>query len=496
MKMTINSMRWFGLSGLMAALLVLAGCSLAPVYDKPDVGAPAAFKEAADGWKTAQPSEASARGAWWSVFNDAKLDDLETQALSANQNVKAAAARLQQARAIGQTARAGLFPSVDAGASATREHLSPISQGLAPNANVPVQTVWNAGLSASYEVDLFGRVADGVKAANAETQQSEALLRSVQLALQADVAQNYFNLRELDAELDVYTRTVALREAAIKLVQRRFDEGQISELDLARAQAELATARSDTMTALRLRAASEHSLAVLLGRAPADFALAAQPLVPVDVRIPAGMPSALLERRPDIAAAERAMAAANARIGVAKAAFYPSLTLGGGAGFESATVGSLFNAASKTFMFAPSLALPLFDGGRRRGNLANARAQYDEDVANYRQKVLVAFQEVEDNLATLRILQDQTRTQADAVKAASRAAHLSRTQYTEGAVTYLDVIDAERSVLQSQREAVQLAGVQAVATVNLIRALGGGWNGAETAPAPLASRARPELAQR
>ena len=493
--------RWLGLPALMASLLVVAGCSLAPTYEKPDVNPPAAYKETptlspteAGTWKTAQPSEEMLRGEWWTVFDDPTLNDLERQAQKANQNLKAAAARVKESRAINQTARAGLFPTLDAGFGPTREKFSPASQFLPPDGNVPAQTLWRAQASVSYEVDLFGRVSNSVQAANADTEQSQALFRSVQLALQADVAQNYFNLRELDAEADVFSRTVTLREEALKLVQRRFAEGDISELDVARARSELATARSDAMTVQRLRAASEHGLAVLLGKAPAQFTMAANPLKPVTVRLPPGLPSSLLERRPDIAAAERSMAAANARIGVAKAAFFPSLTLTGSGGFESATLGDLFNWSSRTFLLGPfagtMLNLPIFDGGRRKGNLANARAIYEEDVANYRQQVLVAFREVEDNLSDLRILETQTTTQADAVNASVRAAQLSRRQYTEGAVNYLDVIDAERTVLQSQRAAVQLAGTQAVSTVNLIRALGGGWGDAMPTPVPEPSLAK------
>jgi multidrug efflux system outer membrane protein len=501
--------RWLGLSGLLASMLVVAGCSLAPTYTKPDVDAPAAFKEAPEQnslapsetgtWKTAQPSEAALRGQWWLVFDDAALNDLERQAADANQNLKAAAARVKEARAINLTTRSELFPTVDAGFGPTRERLSPASQFLQDSASVPSQTLWRAQASASYEVDLFGRVSDSVKAANADTEQSEALFRSVQLALQADVAQNYFNLRELDAELDVFTRTVTLREQALSLVQHRFDEGEISELDVAQAKSELATAKSDAMTVQRQRAASEHSLAVLLGKAPAQFAVAANPLQPVDIHIPAGLPSSLLERRPDIAAAERAMAAANARIGVAKSAYFPSLSLTGSGGFESATLGDLFKWSTRTFLLGPfagtALSVPIFDGGRRKGNLANSRAVYDEDAANYRQQVLVAFQEVEDNLSNLRILSDQTRTQAEAVKSSTRAEQLSSTQYKEGAVTYLDVIDSQRTVLNSQRAAVQLAGAQAVSTVNLIRALGGGWGDLPAAPTP-ASAPDASIAQR
>lgn len=473
-------------SALLSALLVLAGCSLAPHYEVPATPSIATFKEAppetgaqSGTWKTAQPSDALARGEWWKVFGDPKLDELEQQAIDANQNLVAAAARVKEARALNQAARAGLFPTLDAGFGPTRQQVSAASQFQPDGTSIPQQTFWRAQASASYEVDLFGRVASSVDAAKADAQQAEALYRSVLLALEADVAQNYFALRELDAEADVYAQAVQLREQALERVQRRYAEGEIAELDVQRAQAEVATARADAMAVQRLRAASEHSLAVLLGQAPAAFSLAANPLLPVDLRIPPGLPSSLLERRPDIAAAERAMAAANARIGVAKAAFFPSLTLTGTGGFESATLGDLFKWSSRAFLLGPlagtALAVPIFDGGKRRGNLENARAVYEEDVAKYRQQVLVAFREVEDNLADLRILEDQTATQDAAVKASQRAADLARKQYTEGAVDYLSVIDAQRTVLQARRSAVQLRGVQAASTVNLIRALGGGW---------------------
>ncbi|HEY3596948.1 MAG TPA: efflux transporter outer membrane subunit [Paraburkholderia sp.] len=479
-------------SALLSSLLAVAGCSLAPAYKAPDVPMGSAFKETApdftqtaikvptDGsWKTAQPSEQIARGQWWTIFNDPTLDSLEQQAHDANQNLQAAIARVKEARSLNEAAHAGFFPTVNAGFGPTRQQTSAVSQLRPDGTSVPEQTIWRAQASASYEVDLFGRVASTVSATKADAQQSEALLRSVLLALQADVAQNYFSLRELDSEADVFANTIDLREQTLKLVQHRFDDGEISELDVARAKSELESARSDSMTVQRLRAASEHSLAVLLGKAPSEFTMAANPLTPVEVRIPPGLPSSLLERRPDIAAAERAMAAANARIGVAKAAYFPSLLLNGNAGFEAATLADLFRASSWAFLAGPlagtALTVPLFDGGRRKGNLANARAVFQEDVANYREQVLVAFREVEDNLADLRILEDQTQAQARAVAASSRAAHLSRVQYNEGAINYLDVIDAERTVLQSRRIAVQLEGVQATSTVNLIRALGGGW---------------------
>ncbi|ANB75878.1 RND transporter [Paraburkholderia phytofirmans OLGA172] len=481
---------------LLSAALLSAGCSLAPQYKVPDVASATAFKEAppitatagtegeAGTWKIAQPSDQIPRGKWWVIFDDATLNDLEEQALSANQKLAAAAARVKEARALQQVSRADLFPTVGAGFGPTREKVTSASQFRPDGGDVPAQTLWRAQATASYEADLFGRVSDAVKASAAESEASQALLRSVQLSLQADVAANYFKVRELDAELQVYAQNVSLREQQLKLVQSKFANGDIAELDVARARAELATARSDEMTAQRQRATAEHSLAVLLGKAPAGFSMASNPLKPVLIRIPPGLPSALLERRPDIAAAERATAAANARIGVAKAAYFPSLSITGNAGFESATLGDLFKWSSRAFLLGPlagtALTVPMFDGGRRKGNLANARAVFDEDAANYRQQVLQAFQEVEDNLSDLRILEQQTQTENEAVHASQRAAEISQTQYKDGAVNYLDVIDAERTVLQSQTTAVQLSGVQAAATVNLIRALGGGWGDAVT----------------
>ncbi|WP_050469026.1 efflux transporter outer membrane subunit [Herbaspirillum chlorophenolicum] len=476
-------------SALLAALLVLAGCSVAPIYERPSVDTPAAFKEAApqttvagengSQWKAAQPSEDIARGEWWKIFSDDSLNALEDRAQQANQDLKAAAARLGQARALTKDARSAYFPQVDAGIGATRQRQSPASQSLPADANTQPFTLYRAQVGVSYEVDLFGRVSSNVDAATADAQRSEALFHSVLLALQADVAQQYFLVRELDAALELYRGTVELRGQSLKLVQRRFDEGDISEVDVARAKSELASAQSEAFGIARQRATAEHALAILLGSTPAEFSLPARPLTRISIGIPSGLPSTLLERRPDIAAAERAMAAANARVGVAKSAFFPSLNLTGGLGYESAQLGDLFNWSSRTFLLGPlvgtALSMPLFDGGRRQAGVDRARASYEEQVATYRGTVLNAFREVEDNLANLRILGDQNQAQDEAVAASARAAKLSHTQYREGAVSYFDVIDADRTVLQQQRVSVQLDGERARSTVNLIRALGGGW---------------------
>ncbi|NSL54955.1 efflux transporter outer membrane subunit [Uliginosibacterium aquaticum] len=466
---------------LLAALLTLAGCSLAPAYQPPQVETPAAFKEAptAAQWKTAEPAENVPRGEWWKAFADSTLNDLESRAAAANQDLKAGAARLSQARALQQNARSALFPQIGIGAGATRQRPSPASQGLAADADTSISTLWRAQGTVAYEADLFGRVSSSVDAAAATSAQREALFHSLQLAIQADVANAYFSLRELDALAALYADTVTLREQSTRLFQRRFDEGDISELELATARTELASARSEAIGIARQRAVAEHSLAILLGEAPAAFTLPPQPLDRVELKVPAGLPSALLERRPDIAAAERAMAAANARIGTARAAFFPRLSLTGALGYESAELGDLFKWSSRTFLLGPMvgtlLSLPVFDGGARQAGVDQAHAVYLEEAANYQQTVLRAFKEVEDNLAHLRLLESQTQAQDEAVSSARRAARLSQVQYREGSVSHLNVIDADRSVLLQQRVAVQLEAEQARATVSLIRAIGGGW---------------------
>lgn len=464
----------------------LAGCSLAPSYKVPEVNAPATYKEALKGdaagsWQPAAPAEAMARGEWWKVFGDAELDRLETQAMAGNVDLAAAAARVQEARAAERRTRADRVPDVSAGFGPTRQQSAPESLGASGTGARPdAQTVWRAQANISYEADLFGRVASSVHAAHADTQQTEALFRSVQLVLQADVALNYFRLRELDAELEVYNRAIDLREQGRAFIQHRAEAGEVTDLEVAQSEAELASARSDAMTAQRLRANTEHALAVLLGKAPADFSFAPSPLRPVVLRIPAGLPAALLERRPDVSAAERAMAAANARIGVARAAYFPAIVLTGTGGYEAESLGNVFKWSSRTFLLGPlvgtAVNLPLFDGGARKGNLEGAKARYEESVADYRGQVLLAFREVEDSLAALRILETQTTVQGDAVNAASRAFGLSKTQYEDGSVAYLYVLDAERFVLGARLNDVRLRGEQASATVNLIRALGGGWD--------------------
>ncbi|WDZ98378.1 efflux transporter outer membrane subunit [Herbaspirillum sp. WKF16] len=482
-----------GIAGLKRMLIALpflstlAACSMEPVYVRPEIPAHALFKElppsrdkdASGNWKIAEPAESAHRGAWWKVFADPALDALEQEAMDANQNLKAAAARILQSRALTQAASAERLPSLAAGAGATRQRVSPASQSLPNDAEIQPQTLWRAQATASYELDLFGRASANVHAAAADQEQSDALFRSLQLALQADVAQHYFRLRALDRQSVLYRQTVMLREDTLRLVEHRFNEGEIDEFDVSRARNEAASARAGAVGIARQRAMAEHSLATLLGKIPADFSFPDTPLDAVLVQIPAGISSSLLERRPDIAAAERAIAAANARIGVAKSAYFPTIDMTGALGYESATLKDLFNWSSRTFLLGPlvgtALTVPIFDGGRRQANLEGAQAKLDEAAANYQQQVLVAFREVEDSLATLRLLGEQTREQQIALKASENAEKLSQARYREGESNLIDVMDVQRQVLQSQLLVSELTGARAIAAVNLIRALGGGW---------------------
>lgn len=358
-----------------------------------------------------------------------------------------------------------------------RGRSSDAALGVPQGTKVPTSNFFQAGLSASYEVDLFGRVANNVNATKADANATEATYRSVLLALQANVAQTYYRVRESDAEFALLKETVRLREDNVKFAQSRFNAGDISEIDLLRARTERATAQSDAIGIERQRAVAEHALAVLLGRAPAGFDFGVNPLMdgsnmPI---VPAGLPSSLLERRPDIAAAQQQMFAANARIGVAKSAIFPALSLTGQGGAESYQLSDLFKLSSTTWLIGAVMSLPIVDGGRNKANIRRAEAGLEESVGVYRQKVLVAFAEVEDNLVGLRTLGGQALATDEAVASARRAADLAEKRYRAGQTGYLESIDAQRELLSVQRQAVQLRGSRATTTVVLIRSLGGGW---------------------
>jgi len=470
-------------AGLLAALL-LAGCA-APELRDPQIDVPAAFKESvlaansaeAARWKPAQPAEAQPRGEWWKAFNDAALNRLIEEATAANANLAAAAARMKQARALAGIAEADRIPQVGAQFGPQRFRSSAIARGLPAGTAVAPATAWQGQLTASYEVDLFGRVAGNVSAARADASTSEATYRSVLLALQADVAQTYFRLRAADAEQALLNETVRLREENFRINQRRFELGDLGELEPARARTELSTTRAEALAVERQRAQLEHALAVLLGKPAAAFNAQSNPLAEASALpgIPAGLPSALLERRPDIAAAQRAMIAANARIGVAKSAMFPALAITGAGGGESADLSDLFKWSSRTWIIGALLSMPIIDGGRNKANIARSEAALEESVAIYRHSVLSAFAEVEDNLAGLRTLAGQAQALDDAVTSARRSADLANKQYQAGRTSYLDVIDAQRNLAAIERSAVQLRGTRATTTVALIRSLGGGW---------------------
>jgi outer membrane protein, multidrug efflux system len=470
---------------VLIALAFLVGCSLAPKLEQPEVDVPAQYKalgpdEPRGEWKPAQPADAVPRGEWWKLFGDPTLDALESQAIAANQTLKIAAARLAQSRAVVGVVNAERYPRVDAGFGPSRIKPTGVSLGLPQGTDIAPYTVWRGQLTAAWEADLFGRISDSVAAARSEADAAAALYGATMLAVQADVAQAYFGLRQTDDELRVVRETVTSRTETLRLVQRRFDAGDVSELDLAQAKTEVGLAQTQVYGLERQRAQLENGLAVLLGKAPASLSLASAPLPTALPSIPPGLPSTLLERRPDVAAASRTMAASNARIGVAKAAFFPVLRITGLAGYESNDLSELFQWSSRTWalgpLFGTILSMPIFDGGRNQANLDRSYAVLEESVGVYRQTVLGAFAEVEDNLVALRTLAGQAEATRESVQSATRALQVAESRYKAGATSYLQVVDSQRTLLVVQRLDAQIRGARATSTVALIRALGGGWD--------------------
>ena len=450
--------------------------SVGPDYRKPDFAAPAAYRDASElgSWKTAAPADATARGEWWQLFSDTALNALENRALDANQDLHAAAARVEQARAAAGLARSTYWPQLSANGSAARERTSSTVDNLPPE---QLTTAYRTPLVASWEIDLFGRIRRLNESARAEAEASRSTFESVRLALTAEVAVDYFTLRALDQELVLVNDTIGLRQKSLGMVAARVKSGTAADLDSARAETELATAEAESSALANRRAALQDALAVLLGEAAPSFAVAT-----TDYRfsalpaIPSGLPSELLERRPDIAAAERSLVAANARIGVAKAAFFPAISLTGTAGYASNDIDNLFKTDSRLWSFGPSLYLPVFQGGRNRANLARSHAAYDEAVAVFRQHVLVAFREVQDALTATRLLAEQSAAQDRALASARRASSLAQIRYDAGYVSYLEVIDAQRTSLAVERASVQLTAQRFATSIALVKSLGGSWS--------------------
>ncbi len=471
-------------AGMLLAAMLLSPFSaqagrltIGPDFKPPTNSFPAHYKAVELGqWKEGRPLDSVPKGNWWEVLGDTRLNDLDAQASQANQSLKAAVARVDQARSTARVARADLLPSLNFDPGLVRQRYSP---NELPSYGPLTANTWQAPLDLSYEIDLWGRVRRGFESARADAQGSLAAFGNVLLTLQADVAQNYFRLRALDAEIATVLGTVELRKEQVRLVRSRFNGGIGNELDIARAETELATTEAEAASLAQLRAELENAIAILAGANPAAFHLGAETKDnwnPQPPEIPAGLPSDLLERRPDVAEAERRLASANARIGVAKAAFFPVVTLTGSGGYLSADVDTLFNWNSRAWSLGPSLSLPIFAGGRNRANYRRSQAVFEESVANYRQQVLVAFGEVEDSLSDLRHLADESSAQQRAVANARRAVKLATDRYQSGIVSYLEVVDAGRDALQAERGNAQLAGRRLIATVQLIKALGGGWN--------------------
>jgi outer membrane protein, multidrug efflux system len=460
---------------LLGATLCLAGCAVGPKYQRPPIQSPPAWKTEGP-WRESAPKDAIPKGAWWEIFHDAELSGYEQQLLQANQSLAAARDRLDQARSLARVASAGLLPTLSADPGASRNRYS----GNRPESSTPeiplTQSVYQIPFALNYEVDLFGRARKTLQAANASLQGTAADLQNVQLVLTAELAADYFSLRELDSEYQVVQESVKIQQQGLVLVNHRHQGGIASGLDLAQQQ----TLLDSTVTQLYLlqqqRAQFEHAIAVLTGNAASTFSISVAPLLAVPPPIPLGIPSDLLERRPDVATAERSMAQTNALVGVAKTAFYPQFTISGGGGFQSITLGSLISAPSAFWSLGGDLLQPIFNGGRNRATLAGAKSAYDESVANYRESTLVAFQQVEDGLSGLNSLSRAAESQNAAVADAHRALDIANDRYVGGLTTFLDVITSQSVLLTNERLSTQLLGQQMVTSVYLVKALGGSWD--------------------
>jgi len=458
---------------LAAAALALCACAPKTAYTPPaPTQTPPAFKENAD-WKTAQPADQSVKGAWWEIFQDDQLNALEIQIEVSNESLKAQQARFAQARAAIRVARADRYPQVTTSPSITETESSANRATAIARQRVSDYVL---PIDVSYEADVWGRVRSTVEASRTGAQASAADLESVRLSLHAELALDYFELRSLEAEKQILDAAVAAFQRALELTRARFAGGIASQADVALAETQLESTRAEAKDVLARRAALEHAIAVLVGRPASTFSLTVPRLDGRPPDIPAGLPGDLLERRPDIAAAERRVASANAELGVAHAAFFPRLLLTASAGFESASLTNWLAGLSSFWSVGPAAVATIFDGGRRRAVSEQAQASYEEMVADYQQTVLVALQEVEDNLAALRVLSEEAEIQAAAVAAADRSLTLATNRYRGGVTSYLEVITAQNAALTSQRTAADILSRRLDASVLLIKALGGGWN--------------------
>ncbi|MCW7537132.1 efflux transporter outer membrane subunit [Aquabacterium sp. A7-Y] len=480
---TFPALKRPALAALLAAM-VLAGCATPEAVDPAALPAvPAGFKEADSGrWTVAAPADMQERGAWWRLFSDPVLDGLAERAALHNTDLQGAAARLAQARALLRVSDAARAPQLQAQAGALRE--------APPGMGGRAATLLSAGLGLSYEADLVGRLSAATRAATLDAQAREALLQSTRLVVQADVAYTYLTLRALDSERRLVRDTLLAYGDTLRLTERRFEAGDVAELDVARVRTEVAATEAEALALDRQRAELEHALAVLVGEpassfAVVDLAASGQPLPQVELpHVPPGLPSTVLARRPDVAAAQRSLMAAQERVGIARAAWFPSLALTASGGHASGELSDLFEWSARAWSVGALLSLPIFDGGRREAGVQTARAELDAALAAYRQQVLTAFRDVEDQLSGLRLLAQQSQLQQRAVESAARATALSASRYRNGLVSQLELLDAQRSELRNRRQALVVQAAQYQATVGLIRALGGGWEGPAEGDAP------------
>ena len=465
---------------------LLAGCTVGPDYVRPTAAVSVSFKEI-KGWKQAQPLDDHLPDRWWEIFKDAELNALEAQVNGANQSIAQAEAQYKQAQTMVQGAAAAYFPTAQASATVNRFRAAS-GQNVAVNG---VKYLFGTVLSAAWAPDLWGSVRRQVEASEDSAQASAATLQALRLTSQAALAQSYFQLRALDAQMQLLNDTAASYEKNLKITQNRYEAGVAAKADVVQAETQLESTRAQAINVGVLRAQLEHAIAVLIGKAPAELSIKVAQLNTFIPEIPTSLPSQLLERRPDVAAAERLAAAANAQIGVAKAAYFPNLNLAVSNGQQANILSNLMTTGARYWALGPAaLALPLFDGGARGAQLQQAIDVYDADVAAYRQAVLVSFQQVEDNLAALRILEQEVQVQNRAVAAAHKAVELTTNQYEAGTVSYLNVIVNQAAALSNDVTAVNLQGQRLNAAVQLAKALGGGWN---TAALPTRDQAGGEV---
>jgi NodT family efflux transporter outer membrane factor (OMF) lipoprotein len=466
------------LLALTGVMLVTSACMVGPKYKRPDAPVSPAYKEPLpEGWKEAQPNDGAIRGKWWEIYNDSELNALEEQVNISNQSLLASEARFHQARDTARIARAALFPTLTTSPAIVNSKTSGTLTNNQVRAFVPgIRTDYNLPFDLSYQADIWGSVRRNVRA-NVETAQATAAqLENARLAFHAELAQDYFQLRGSDGDQELLERTVKSYEEFLQLTQNRLKAGVASGGDVAQAETQLQTARAQLIDLGVVHAQLEHAIAILIGKPPSALSVSHAILKSPPPPIPVGVPSALLERRPDIAAAERTMAAANEQIGIAKAAFFPSLLLNAAGGLETSNITQWFTWPSRFWSVGPQMAETLFDAGKRRAQVAQAQAGYDATIADYRQAVLTSFQQVEDNLAALRVLAEEAGAEDEAVQAAERSLQIATYQYKAGTVSYLQVITSQAIALQAERTAVDILSRRMVASVLLIQALGGGWD--------------------